>query len=78
VGDALGAEFVGVGVVGADPASEFGAGEQGVVGVGCVVPMEVGVTGVVVSLGSVELFIGVGMGSEDRTEGFQGALGPEL
>jgi hypothetical protein len=69
--DALGAELVGGGVVGSDSASEFSAGEQGVVGVGCVVSVELGISGVVVSLVTVELLLWVGMGSEDWAESFE-------
>jgi hypothetical protein len=78
VGDALGAEFGGGGVVGADATGEFGACEQGVVGVGCVVAVEFGISCIVVPLGSVELFLGVGVGSEDGTEGLEGTLGSKL
>jgi hypothetical protein len=78
VGDALGAELVGVGIVRADAAGELGACEQGVVGVGCVVPVEFGISCIVVPLGSVELFLGVGVGPEDGTERLEGAFGSEF
>ena len=78
MGEAFGAEFGGAGIVGVDAAGEFGAGEQGVVGVGCVVSVEFRDSCIVVPLGAVELFFGVGVGSEDGAECFEGAFGAEF
>jgi len=78
VGDALRGKLVGAGIVVMDSAGQLGAGEECVVGVGCVVPVEFWGSGVVVSLVTVELLLGVGVGSEDGAECFEGSLGSEL
>jgi hypothetical protein len=78
VGEALGGELGSGGVVGSDAAGELGAGEHGVVGVGCVVSVEPGVSGVGVACVTVELLLGVGVRAEDGAERLERTLGTEL